>query len=46
MIDVKRVRKFPAPDDPNTVWLPAPPNAIRILKTYTGDVLVRDGDAP
>jgi hypothetical protein len=30
VIDVSRVRKFPAPDEPNTVWLPPPPppNAI------------------
>ena len=28
VIDVSRVRKFPAPDEPKTVWLPAPPNAM------------------
>ena len=25
---VSRVRKLPAPEDPNTVWLPAPPKAM------------------
>ena len=28
VIEVKRVRKLPAPEEPNTVWLPPPPKAI------------------
>jgi len=28
VIEVSRVRKLPAPEEPNTVWLPAPPKAI------------------
>jgi hypothetical protein len=30
VMEVSRVRKLPAPDEPKTVWLPAPPKAIPI----------------